>query len=314
MKTWQEAPKALGRPGHTKEARYRALRKVGREHRQQGKEAGWRPIDEALEGRIPTRLVQEALARWKGRRKRRHRGHLEKVSKQVTVLAQGVIWAQDGTHLGRDGSEDAEAQVMKERAILKTLSLSVGPAATAKDVLSLLKASKEAQGGFPLVWQTDNESIYLDKKVQDFLVQEQIVHLLSRPRHPMDNGAAEVGIRELKKDAGLGKGVKVKRGEAALRILKSAVQLNTCRLRSSRGYLTSEELAKRVPFWYGRVKRGRFYEETRKAVKKAVYGKKGNRARQAEREAIYGVLEKYGLVKQSRGDRSQKTLRWEIIL
>jgi hypothetical protein len=140
------------------------------------------------------------------------------------------------------------------------------------------------------------------------------VPLLSRPHHPMDNGAAEVGIRELKSHAWLGKGIRVSHHEAALRIRKSAVQLNACRLRGSRGYLTAQDLAKRMPFWYGRVKRGRFYEETRKAISKAVYGKKGNRARQAEREVIYGVLEKYGLVKQTRGDRSRINCEWENTL
>ena len=48
------------------------------------------------------------------------------------------------------------------------------------------------------------------------------------------------------------------------------------------------------------------------AVEKAVHDKKGNRARMAEREAIYGVLEKYGLVKTTRGDRSRRACEREI--
>jgi transposase InsO family protein len=102
----------------------------------------------------------------------------------------------------------------------------------------------------PLVWATDNGSVYRDEKVEGFLKQEKVVHLLSRPRLPQDNGAAEKGIQELKAQAKLGKGTALASlKEAAQKLAFSREILNTHRLRASKGYRTAEKLKESLPSW-----------------------------------------------------------------
>ena len=101
-----------------------------------------------------------------------------------------------------------------------------------------------------MVWATDNGSVYRDEKVEGFLKQEKVVHLLSRPRLPQDNGAAEKGIQELKAQAKLGKGTALASlKEAAQKLAFSREILNTHRLRASKGYRTAEKLKESLPSW-----------------------------------------------------------------
>ena len=315
MKSAEEPLKRLGRPPHDPETRFQAAKGVARQRKHQGKNAGWRPIDEALEGKSPTKLVQEMVGRFKKKKRRRMKRHQASDAEKIIVKVIGVLWAQDGTHLGRyeDGSE-SQAQVIKDRGPLKTVGLSIGPPATSKDVLMLLKCSKVEQGGNPLVWQTDNDSIYLEKDVQEYLERERMVHLKSRVGRPTDNGAAERGIYELKSDAGLGKGVRLLSPlETALRLGRSAVKINENRLRGSKGYATANRLADEMPFWYDLTDRNTFYEEATTAMKTSVKGKEGDHARKAERDAVHGVLEKYGLIEWTRGGRTLTTCKQENI-
>ena len=168
---------------------------------------------------------------------------------------------------------------------------------------------EEERGMLPLVWLIDNDPVYLSKETQNYLVQERIVPLPSRTYTPTDNGAAEIGIRELKEMSGLGKGVRLcNTREAALQLGKSAVLLNEHRLRGSRGYVSANTLAEKMESWYTRVDRDQFFNEAQSAVKKAVQDKTGNRARLARREAIFMVLEKYGLIAVERGGRTREAL------
>ncbi len=48
-------------------------------------------------------------------------------------------------------------------------------------------------------------------------------------------------------------------------------------------------------------------------MKSGVDGEEGDRARKAERDAIHGVLEKYGLIEWIRGGRSRSALEREIV-
>jgi transposase InsO family protein len=315
MKNAEKPPKRLGRPPHDRAIRFQAAKEVARQRKRQGVTVGWRPIEKALEGQIPTRLVQEMLAHFKKHKGRRMRRHQAADAEQVIVNVQGAIWTQDGTHLGRyEDEKELQSQVIKDRGPLKTMGLSIGPPATSADVLMLLKVSKVEHDEHPLVWQTDNDSIYLAEEVHDYLEKERVVHLKSRVARPTDNGAAERGIFELKAEAGLGKGVKLEGPlEAALRLGESAVKIDQNRLRGSKGYATSNELAQEMPFWYHLVDRYTFYEEAIKAMKSAVNGKEGDLARKAERDAVHGVLEKYGLIVWTRGGRTLTACELENI-
>jgi hypothetical protein len=82
------------------------------------------------------------------------------------------------------------------------------------------------------------------------------------------------------------------------------VKINNNRLRGSKGYLTSKELAQTMPIWYNLVDRDTFYEEAVIAMKAAVAGRERDDARKAERDAVHSVLEKYGLIEWTRGGRT----------
>ena len=71
------------------------------------------------------------------------------------------------------------------------------------------------------------------------------------------------------------------------------------------------------PYVFSMAKEGRsgpFHKEATTAMAAAWGGLRGPRTRLAEREAVFAVLEKHGLVVTSRGGRSPSAPKWEIIL
>ena len=79
-------------------------------------------------------------------------------------------------------------------------------------------------------------------------------------------------------------------------------RLNQVRLRASRGWRTARECGEQMGRWYTRVCRGRFHQAACSAIGKALQGQATARARRrAEREAIYATLERFGLVRRTRG-------------
>lgn len=298
----QMVAKPMGRPATSPSKRFQARLKVARALRQQGHGAGWRPVLAKVRSEVSTRLVQESLRELK----KRHRVKLAKKFRanrvHVEVLSPNVIWAQDATHLGRMGRKAVQAEVIKDRATLEYVELAVGPVAKAEEVLWMLQTAKR-QDGLPLVWATDNGAAYRDKRVEDFLKQEKVVHLLSRPRLPQDNAAAEKGIQELKVEAKLGRGTCLAgTQEAAQKLAYSREILNAGRLRASKGYRTAEELKASLPAWEEKISRGAFYERACEAIEKGVKGGGTKRQkRQAGREAVYETLEQFQLIKRTRG-------------
>lgn len=228
----------------------------------------------------------------------------------VEVLSPNVIWAQDSAHAGRTNEEEVKAEVIKDRATLGYVGLTVGPPATAREILEMLNAQKKERG-LPLVWSTDNGSAYKNEKLIDYLRREKVIHLLSRPRTPQDNGSAEKGIRELKEEAGLGKGVKLSSpAEAARKLAVSWYILDHGRPRASKGYRTAEELEAQLPSWRERVAREAFYEQACRSMEKAVKGGgTARQKRQAQREAVYETLERYQLITRTRGGKSFKLVQ-----
>lgn len=317
VRNWMSAsekptPK-LGRPGYSTKERYHALRAVCRQRRLQGHGAGWRVIVAALPD-LPTALVQETLRRFKARSRRRKREKIAPSRVRMAVNARDAIWVQDGTHLGRINGTAVESQVIRDRGPMQNIGLMVGSAASGNDVKGLMKMVTTTTGRKPLVWQVDNGSAYVDAKMQKYLEKEQIVSLFSRAGTPTDNGAAEIAMRELKDISGLGKGVKLcSVPETAVLAGKSAVLLNEHRLRGTKGYRSANTLAREMAPWYTHVSRAVFYKEATKMMKTAVQGKNGREARTAEREAVFMVLEKHGLITMTRGGRPHNARSLERI-
>ena len=290
----------LGRPRRPERVCRRALWAVARQMRRQG-DPGWRPVARALPG-LAVDLVQECVRAVKARR-RKHAGMERRVHRtSVRVLYKNVILGQDGTLLGRMGLRPVEAQVVRDPATLLMVLVSLGIPATAQDVLTHLEAIR-LSSGLPLVWQTDNGSIYCAQEVQDYLQRHQVVHLRNLPRTPQHNAVVERGIGELKQVSGLGKGVQLASVEEAAGRMQDACRALDARPRQSRGWKTALELDACMPMGYN-VSRAGFYAAVQERRKQAVLGASSARqARLLEREAVYAVLEEFGLVSRLKGGR-----------
>lgn len=297
------SPSRLGRPRYTEAMHRQALWKVGRELILQGY-PGWRAVAEALGDKVPVRLVQLYVQQFKLRHRKRQRHLRAKHRVCIKVKSKNIIWTQDGTHLGRLKKKSIEAQVIKDRGSQKIIGISVGPSAVADTIIGELEKIK-CHRGLPLVWSTDNGSIYLDKKVSAYLEKEKVIHLKSLPQTPEHNGAAEIGMRELKSGSYLGKGRTLKEvSEAREELVRIAKRLNENRLRASLGFETASVVDRKLAQVYTKDVRARFYDECMDAIGRATQvGVTDRRKRLAVRNVVLEKLQKYGFIELKRGDR-----------
>jgi transposase InsO family protein len=279
-----------GRPPHSEAATRRAEDLVTREREIQGRVAGWRPIEEALSRQgdlVPTKLVQRVLSLQKQAERKAERRRRREHRVSHDVLACDAVWAQDATDLGHG----VHAEVAKDSASTSIRGLALGLAATAADVLALLEAMRRRNGGLPLVWQTDNGSAYTSQVVRDYLALHRVIHLRSRVRMPTDNPAIERGIGEIKAELG-------DDAPTPAQVARVCTRLDHGRLRASRGYRTAGELDATLPRACAQVDRERFYAEACLAIETALKSHETARARRkAERAAIWGLLEHFGLAR-----------------
>lgn len=300
----------LGRSSHSKEIHRNAIWKVGRELRRQCY-PGWRPVAAACGTTVPLRLVQQYVSLFKERRKKRIDNRIKQNRIQTQVVVRNAIWTQDGTHLGRDGQHPIEAQVIKDRAPLRTVVIEVGPPAIATTVIDMLDKNKSTRG-LPFVFSTDNGSPYCNDVVEVYLEQEKVIHLRSLPRTPEHNGAAEIGIREIKHAALLGKGVHTTIAQASHCLGKSIAKLDGARLLATKGFKTAKELDETLPVTQERD-RDLFYSICRTRMQQvAVHAKNAREARRFEREMVFCTLEDFGLIKRQRGGQPYASHNAEI--
>ena len=265
---------------------------------------GWRKVWKMLDGRFSKYRVQECVADLKEEREARRAllATLARVS--VRVALGDVLWGLDETHLGR--LEDGEAVlgvVVREVASTRTLLISVGPAATAEDLVRALEHLRLARGGLPLVLCIDNGPAMKSELLALYLRFHGVVALRNVPYVSQHNAATERGHRELKEAAGLGRGtVLCCRGEAALAMAEAVVIVDATRPVATRGMRTPLAVDAATPRWYASVDRSAFYEAACRAVTKAVQGCTSDRERRkAEREAVLSVLEAFALISRTRG-------------
>ena len=288
-----------GRPKYTAQQRSNALKAVARELRRQGY-PGEKAIEKALP-HVPLRLIREYVSLLKARRRSRLAAKARSKRKSVRVKATGVILAQDGAHLGRSKAGPVDAQVIKDRASLKIISATVGPA-TEGHVRATLEKCK-SEGRLPLVWSTDNGSAYVTEAVAEFLEREKVIHLKNLPRTPQHNASVERAVRELKEASALGKGTHVSHEVARAALSRAAGAINSFRYRMG-GEETASVLDERLPTAYNLLNREEFYAECKRAMCEAGLVAVNRRAeRMAKRDAIYTTLEKYGLIEMTTGGK-----------
>ena len=295
-----EVVSPIGRPSYSKEMRDSARLLVHREMTLQGN-PGWRPIDEALKGKVPTRLVQEYVREIKKDKRKTVQKQKDQNTKVATVQMKNVIWTMDGTHLGRLNRKSIESQVIKDRGSLLTLGVSTGVAATGKDVITLLNELKSKRY-LPIVLSTDNGSSYCNEEVRKFLKKHKIVHLLSLPRTPEHNSSSEISMRELKECAGLGKGVALDGALEAHNLMVNSAKSLSNRLRGSKKFNSARNLDDIMFEASTLIDRDTFYEDCQQGLNKIRTNTCCVRdKRMQERELILGMLERYGCIKQTRG-------------
>ena len=306
----------VGRPAHSSAARWAATVRVREELEVQGHTAGWRPLAKALP-KVPRRLVQEECARWKARHRARRARELEARRVSVTVHARDLVWSIDATHLGRDRGEAQQAEVVKDLGTTKLVGVSLGTVATGAEIVGILERARAERGVAPFVLSHDNGRAYCSGEVARWCAEHGVVELVNEPRTPQHNAACERGIGELKAECGLGSGcelagleervwvgdVNEARSPAwCVEVRRAAERLDRGRLRGSRGYKTAEQLDREMPSAESWACRESFHQAACSAIENAVRDAQGARARRrATRQAIYGTLERFGMVTRTRG-------------
>jgi len=264
----------------------------------------WKTIWERLGGKYAQALVREVVTDLKDERKARERLLRTLARMSVKAFFGDVLWSLDETHLGR--LEDGDAVlglVVREVASTRTLIVSVGPAATAEDLVRALEVLRLSRGGLPLVIGIDNGPAMKSELVALYLRFHEVVALRNLPYVSEHNATVERGHRDIKELSGLGKGVVLRsHAEAAVALVPAVAELNERRPVASRGWRTPSAVDRETPRWYASVDRRAFYEAACRAIREAVQGCRNDRERRkAEREAILQTLENFALIQRTRG-------------
>lgn len=308
---WKRRPgggdRAPGRPPrHDARARWSALRAVAREWRRQGGgTVGWPRICAALGARVPRRLVQECLHAIKARARRRERERRARTRVHVEIQGRDVVWSVDATHLGRESAgAPIQGRVVRDAATTALPAIGVGPPARGEEVVAQLEAACGEREGAPLVLSRDNGPEYASRAVARWCREHRVVVLRNLPHTPQHNAWVEHANGELKEllAPALWTASPTDANCYLTALREAAGRLERCRLRVSRGGRTAAELDALLPRGDHLVDRSAFYEAACSQVALAVNGLKGARARRrAEREAIFGVMEHFGLIIRTRG-------------
>lgn len=305
LRNWlRRPPGRAGRPPASQEHVQEASEACRAVLEEQGYGTWWKIVWEALGRKYSKYRVQECTRELKEEHEATGRLLAALVRVSVRVRLGDVLWSLDETHLGR--LEDGEAVlglVVREVASTRTLVVSVGPAATAEDLVRALEHLRLVRGGLPLVVAMDNGPAMKSGLVADYLAFHEVVALRSLPRVSRHNPWVEAGHRRLKEAAGLGKGVILHgHAEAAAAMARAVEQVDGRRLVATRAMRTPEAVDAATPRWYASVDRRAFYGAACRAIGEAVQGCANDRERRkAEREAILSVLEDLALISRTRG-------------
>lgn len=289
----------VGRPPYPADVRRRIFRIVARVWLRLPPRTGWRTIRDALGRMVPTGLVQESLREIKRLHDLHEERRLAHRRVHVEVLAAGVLWHQDSTHLGRVGGRPSQAEILRDAARPEVLAASAGGVVRGRDAVALLESAIAAEvlagNAPPLVVSTDNGPAYRSKDFAACVARHRIVHLRNLPRTPQHNARAERTIRDVKSASGLGRGVVLDSfEEAQSRVALACERLEAlARIRAGAQPLTVQ---------YTQDQRDRFHEAVCWRIATAVQCARGARAqRMAEREAVFAELEERGLIHRTRG-------------
>lgn len=289
-----------------------------------------------LGGAVPLRVVRRHLRRLKARHRLRERQREERGRVSIFVQARDVGWSLDATHLGRDEGGEVQGESLRDPASASAMSVSVGRPSTGAEVVTLLERTSAERGGPPLLLFVDGGSNYATPEVVNWCKVNMVILVRSEPRTPQHNPWVERGHRELKEDAGLGKGCVLEplpcerwtvigghleivdsAGDGAgvstaglrlpswcRRMQRALVALNELRTRASRGGMTASALDAALPRGDDLVCRESLYRKVCRDIELAEQGARSLRARlRARRNVALRIFEEHGLVRRTRGGR-----------
>jgi putative transposase len=291
-----------GRPCHDRRRWLLALRVVGRVLRRQRWKAGWREVLDLQSAELTSWEVQECTRCWKERHRRKLAAVRRACRVSVEVLAPDMIWAIDAKHLSRGEQGVLAAEVVRDACPRKVRGASVGPPASAREVVALLEAVVVERGCAPLVLMHDNGKAYIGTDVTAWREAHGVLDLCNLPHTPQHNGALERTMRELGEQTGLGRGVRhVGLLDAAMAVHDAIWRMNS-RPRAVLGRRSADEVDGLGRAIYSAEERKELADEVRAAQEEAMRDAKGARARRlACRRALLDVLERRGLVRITRG-------------
>lgn len=303
MSRWkgQAGPRKVGRPPHSQREIEQAKPLLLSILRTIGYKAGKGTMELKLP-EMPRRVISTALRVIKAEHRAEEARRLEDHQVHVEVLAVWAVLTQDSTHIGNCQGRRSWAEVNKDAATTWSEANGDGNIITG-DAMTEHLEYLWSQGMLPLVPATDNGPAYKSREVALCLHKHQVIHLFSRPHTPQDNARAECGIGEGKSLAGLGTGVQLQSGAKGVLLLDKAFQtLNQHWPRRTKGGLTAAQLIQKLPHWEDITRRSIFYEAAYTAML-AVKADTRREERQETREAIFGTLERFGLIRRTRGGR-----------
>ncbi len=323
LRNWQRAdPRRPGRPPRAEAERRKDLYAVARAWRRAGRAAGWVKVMAELAVPVPRALVHELLAALKARRARRMRERAERERVSTEVLYRDALGSLDATNVG----EGAEAVALRDAGTTATPALSAGPPSTGEDLVHVLEAAEKERGTAPLALAIDNGGPMRSHAMHAWADEKGVVLVYSLPRTPQHNAWSETGLRDLKLEAGIAtRRMRPGRGRAeggadpsrvariALRLEGARRRIDTRLRRTTRGGLTASALDAAMPRWQPCVDRVAFHDAACTAIREALAVPGTARARRRrEREAVLATLERFGLVRRTRGGAPLLPVKQEI--
>jgi transposase InsO family protein len=237
------------------------------------------------------RLIREVVAGLKQRRRARHKAHILANRTILKVHRPGVVGVLDAAKMPDE--KGGECIMYRDRGSLRVdVNESVNAATNANDTLGVLTELK-SKGRLPLVAVTDNGSPFVAGAVEDFMADNNVIHLKSLPRVPQQNGSAESAVGEVK--------ALVNEGVPRVQVCQI---LNDYRKRESLNWKTPADIERESSPTFIEELRIKFYNAAKTAIETAKLGTKtAYEKRKAEREAIFQTLESFSLVTRIRGHR-----------
>lgn len=288
LRSWQASHGSIKKRGRKPaSATLSEVKLIVAQWKEQG-EPGTRPVIQALP-KLRVRLIRDVIGKFKAKRLKRANELRLRARIAIDTNEPGTVLAMDGATV----QKGEDIVVVRDRGSLRLTVVECGRSLCSADTLMMLQ-NMQQEGRLPVVLCTDNGSPFCSNVVEDYLAQQQVIHLKSLPHVPQHNGSAECAVKEVKTLLKMG-----------INLFDIVDTLNERRKRRRLNWKTAAEFDSENFIPYTIEKRQQFYSAAKLAIKEAMLGtKNGYERRKAEREAILITMERFRLVTITRGGQT----------